>query len=300
MPNIGDRLEEARKRQGISIREASEATKIRGDLLLSLENNNFDFDLPDVYKRGFLKLYGRYLKLDVDKLMTDFDAAMLGRSKVKRSDSREFFGRMDLPERTTPLGSKDATPPHGQHAHLEHEHGPAEPSSPADAIEQETDTSLYWKIGLIFVSVFLIVGLLALLVQSIFSNSPNDPPETSNGTTMVEPAPASGARPDGAGATPATAPSEVTLIGLGDTNVIVKQLNNLATSQDDTRIQEASGSISAGEEITFTRQGPIVVVSTAIENVAVRIDGQTYRPGEMQGLRKWYFNETGPFNPFRQ
>ncbi|MGE9295295.1 MAG: hypothetical protein ACQKBV_03295, partial [Puniceicoccales bacterium] len=243
-------------------------------------------------KRGFLKLYGRYLKLDIDKLMTDFDAAMLGRSKVKRSDAREFFGRMDLPERTTPLGSKDSTPPFGQHE--QEERAPAEPSSsPAESMEQQTDTSLYWKIGAIFVGTFVIVGLLALLVQTIFSGGSDSDTDTGDGSAIVS---NGGSSSGNAGS---GTPGEVTLIGLGDTNVIVKELNDLGTSQDDVRIEDASGSISAGEEITFSRRGPIVVVSTAIENVAVRIDGQTYRPGDMSGLRKWYFNDEGPFNPYR-
>ena len=33
MQSIGERLEEARKRKGISLREAAEATKIRSDFL---------------------------------------------------------------------------------------------------------------------------------------------------------------------------------------------------------------------------------------------------------------------------
>ncbi|MEO0797052.1 MAG: helix-turn-helix domain-containing protein [Verrucomicrobiota bacterium] len=273
MPNIGDRLEEARKRQGISIREASEATKIRGDLLLSLENNNFDFDLPDVYKRGFLKLYGKYLKLDTDKLMTDFDAVMMGRSKVKRSDSREFFGRMDLPERTTPLGSKESTPPFSAQ---EGNPRAANEGQPAEPIEQQADTSLYWKIGLIFLGTFVIVGLLALLIQGMFSSSSDDADTGGGSSSIVE-------NTDGGEAVP----GEVTLIGLGDSSVVVKQLN--------TNEKIASGSLETGEEITFTRVGPIVVVSDSIENVMVRIDGNEFRPEGQSGLMKWYFDENGPY-----
>jgi len=295
MPNIGDRLEEARKRQGISIRKASEATKIRGDLLLSIESNNFDFDLPDVYKRGFLKLYGRYLKLDIDKLMTDFDAAMMGRSKVKRSDAREFFGRMDLPERTTPLGSKESNPPLG------HDHGGRETevgSAAENSDEPAGDTSLYWKIGLIFVGTFIIVGLLAMLVQSIFSSSP------SHGQTDDVPrAVVAGGDTTTGGGSHSTggtgyAPSRVKLIGLGDTNVIVKQINDPATSQDDKRIDEASGSIFDGDAIEFTREGPIMIVSPDIERIAVEIDGRRFTP-QATGLRRWFIDENGPYTPGR-
>ena len=76
---IGERLEEARKRKGLSIREAAEATKIRGDFLLEMEDNSFDIPLPQIYIRGFLKNYARFLKLDPNKILTDYDAQMLGR-----------------------------------------------------------------------------------------------------------------------------------------------------------------------------------------------------------------------------
>ena len=42
MQTIGERLEEARKKKGLSLREAAEATKIRGDYLQKFEGNQFD------------------------------------------------------------------------------------------------------------------------------------------------------------------------------------------------------------------------------------------------------------------
>ena len=57
MQSIGERLEEARKKKGISIREAAEATKIRGDYLQQFENNRFDINLTEIYVRGFLRAY---------------------------------------------------------------------------------------------------------------------------------------------------------------------------------------------------------------------------------------------------
>jgi len=79
MQTIGERLEEARKRLGVSLREASEATKIRMDYLQEMENGSFTFPLPDVYKRGFLKIYARHLKLDAEKLGRIFNAQSLRR-----------------------------------------------------------------------------------------------------------------------------------------------------------------------------------------------------------------------------
>ena len=53
MQSIGERLEEARKKKGISIREAADATKIRGDFLDCFEKDKFDIGIPDIYVSGF-------------------------------------------------------------------------------------------------------------------------------------------------------------------------------------------------------------------------------------------------------
>jgi transcriptional regulator with XRE-family HTH domain len=96
MQTIGERLEEARKRKGISIREAAEATKIRGDYLHKFENNQFDIRLPEIYVRGFLRTYAVYLKLPGDKISNDYLALGLGEAKAARPINREIYGRMDL------------------------------------------------------------------------------------------------------------------------------------------------------------------------------------------------------------
>src|SRR5476649_2656841 len=96
MQSIGERLEEARKRKGVSIREAAEATKIRGDYLHKLETNKFDLGLTPLYVRGFLRNYAHWLKLPADKLVGDFDALGLDSPRTARPINREVYGRMDL------------------------------------------------------------------------------------------------------------------------------------------------------------------------------------------------------------
>ncbi|MEN9661793.1 MAG: hypothetical protein RL324_742 [Verrucomicrobiota bacterium] len=94
MQTIGERLEEARKRKGISIREAAEATKIRGDYLQKFENNQFDINLAEIYVRGFLRGYAQFLKLPADKIINDLNG--LGFDSRPKTPSREVYGRMDL------------------------------------------------------------------------------------------------------------------------------------------------------------------------------------------------------------
>jgi cytoskeleton protein RodZ len=95
MQTIGERLEEARKKRGISIREAAEATKIRGEYLQKFEGNQFEIGLTDLYTRGFLRGYANYLRIPSDRLLNDYTALRGGEPSV-RQPSREVYGRMDL------------------------------------------------------------------------------------------------------------------------------------------------------------------------------------------------------------
>ena len=72
MQTIGERLEEARKKRGLSLREAAEATKIRGDYLQKFETNQFDLGLTELYTRGFLRTYAAFLKLPADRILQDY------------------------------------------------------------------------------------------------------------------------------------------------------------------------------------------------------------------------------------
>lgn len=94
---IGQKLEEARNRKGISIREASESTKIRGDYLSAFEAGQFDTSLPEVYLRGFIRLYSRFLGLDQDAMLSDLDIE-LGNSSSKAQ--KKSLGSLTSPETT--------------------------------------------------------------------------------------------------------------------------------------------------------------------------------------------------------
>jgi cytoskeleton protein RodZ len=68
LKDIGEALRAERERQGLSVEEVSERTKISRRNLEAIENGRQD-DLPHlVYTRGFVKNYARLLTLDADKL----------------------------------------------------------------------------------------------------------------------------------------------------------------------------------------------------------------------------------------
>ena len=252
MQSIGERLEEARKRRGISIREASEATKIRGDFLLSFENNQFEVGLPEIYVRGFLRNYSGFLRIDPDKIVTDFNATLLAEAKVARKESRELFGRMELPER--PRQPKE--PAQGGEA--------AGGTSPARRRVDETeeaarepvgpDLMLYAKIGGIIVAGILAVLLIVLLVLGIIRAG------SSPGTGVTETGTEAG--------TPISLET-VTLIALDNVRVEVVQVSDNRTLFE--------GPLARGERHTIQKSGRITIRYTAGSNLRIEKDGREYR-----------------------
>ena len=95
---IGQKLEEARNRKGISIREASESTKIRGDYLSAFESGQFEVSLPEVYLRGFIRLYSRFLDLDQDAMLADLDLELGNSSSRSQKKSLGSLSSSETPE----------------------------------------------------------------------------------------------------------------------------------------------------------------------------------------------------------
>lgn len=143
MQTIGERLEEARKKKGISIREAAEATKIRGDYLQKFEANTFDIGLTEIYTRGFLRNYSNFLKLPADRIVNDY--AALGRSEVRpQQPSREVYGRMDISVASAGEAEDRAAPPRSPPSPT----GPAAPKArhafPGVARRFPADPTRHW------------------------------------------------------------------------------------------------------------------------------------------------------------
>lgn len=72
MVEIGNTLREARTRQGLSIHDAEEATKIRTRYLQALEQEDFEVIPGSTFVMGFLRTYALYLQLDADALVEEY------------------------------------------------------------------------------------------------------------------------------------------------------------------------------------------------------------------------------------
>ncbi len=165
MQTIGERLEEARKRKGISVREAAEATKIRGDYLQKFEANTFDLDLPPLYIRGFLRSYARHLELDPERIVGDYNS-VLAEGKPARRENREIYGRVDFAEAPR---TPDAVAT-----------GPVSRSA--------QDQAMLLKFGLLAGGAVAAIVIIILLINVLFSNSAAKPSPAA--AQAVQPAPA--------------------------------------------------------------------------------------------------------------
>jgi cytoskeletal protein RodZ len=108
MQTIGERLEEARKKRGVSLQDAAESTKIRDEYLAALEANSLkSIPLETIYIRGFIRNYAKFLRIDPSKLLADFDASN-GNAKdmtVSAKAQKELIGRLEMGASEAPAPS---------------------------------------------------------------------------------------------------------------------------------------------------------------------------------------------------
>jgi cytoskeleton protein RodZ len=72
MPTVGEILAAERRRQGKSLADVVDGTKIRSRLLDSLENGNYDA-LPDTaYVKGYIQSYARFLEIPSEPLLDEY------------------------------------------------------------------------------------------------------------------------------------------------------------------------------------------------------------------------------------
>lgn len=69
---FGEWIQAERERQGFTLEQVEEETKIRRFYLDALERDNFSVLPPKVYATGFVKKYGKFLGLDEQLLVEEF------------------------------------------------------------------------------------------------------------------------------------------------------------------------------------------------------------------------------------
>src|ERR1700694_2630816 len=70
---LGSKLKQAREARQLTLREIEWATKIRAEFLQALEDEQFDVLPSATHTRGFIRSYARYLDVDPDPLVAEFN-----------------------------------------------------------------------------------------------------------------------------------------------------------------------------------------------------------------------------------
>ncbi len=246
MQTIGERLEEARKRKGISIREASEATKIRSEYLHKLESNSFDLNLPEIYVRGFLRNYAVFLKLNGDKLLADYRSLAPAEGRPSRRENREVYGRVDLgPAARQSAAAADSTNEDPGAASAPAPAAARSSSFPASAGSSSApiDAALLIKGGMVLLAVVLVV-LIFVGVRALFS-TPEKP------ATELK----------------AAAQQTLTLTAAGTVDVTVRE-----DATDGPVVWQ--GRMDAGDSRTLPKRGRLFLSANPIENLQIDINGK--------------------------
>jgi len=88
MSAFGENLRREREMRGVSLAEISQATKIGARMLDAIETERFDRLPGGIFNAAFVRQYARYLGLDEDRSVAEFDAAC-GTSLVKDTQQKE-------------------------------------------------------------------------------------------------------------------------------------------------------------------------------------------------------------------
>jgi transcriptional regulator with XRE-family HTH domain len=101
---IGDTLRAARRQQGRTLADAAAETRVRETYLAALEEEDFAAVGGDVYVKGFLRSYARYLGMDPAPLLERF------RAEHERPEDQAQIAQQPLP----PVGPVGPMGPMGE------------------------------------------------------------------------------------------------------------------------------------------------------------------------------------------
>ncbi len=275
MQSIGERLAETRNRKGISLREAADSLKVSVNILDCFENDHFEIGLPEIFVRGFLTNYAKFLEIDPARIRNDYGIYRMGESKLAKRDRRELLGRLDLPD----PGSTTEEPSSEEKSEAEEAAsswafpsgatGPkmGESSSDLDP-ESKVDYSIYWKFGFAGAAAFAVVVLFIYIIWSVITKpgpdlnpqaveTPAPPPETTE-TEIVQPA-----------------EETILLVASGDVDVLVIEQN--------TEKQLYRGPLAEGDEVEIVKTGPVTIAFSEGAFLEYEKGGQRFQP-KSQGL----------------
>ncbi len=98
---LGNTLREERERQKLSVEDIEQGTSIRALYIEAIENGEYDKLPGEVYTRGFIKNYAKFLGLDGDEFSKKFNAEIHGAPPPVSENPAEKI--VEIPAEKTPV-----------------------------------------------------------------------------------------------------------------------------------------------------------------------------------------------------
>lgn len=264
MKNLGEKLSAARNAMGYTLRDVADQTRLRTDIIANMESGEFNFNLPEIYRRGFLRIYASFLKLNVDEILAEYAALQASR----RGDSRKA---KNLLERIAPASPKDVEPPQPMDSRYDTSLEESDDSIPEDQMK-------YIKLGAVFVGVLLAVAVIVFGISALVRpNAPEENPDINMAASSVSTT-TSGQSVSGSGTAGATAAKEY-LLGIAATNDTYIKLYY----PSDAKNPIYSGLISAGEKKEFKYKTKINLDVTDAQNIEISRNGKKVKLLDAKG-----------------
>jgi cytoskeletal protein RodZ len=105
--SVGKKLNQARLKRGLTVDEAAHATRLRPDKIAALENDDYSRFANNIYAKGFLQIYARYLGVDV----SDFARTLDNANPISISDYQYLSNAPTPRPETTQVRREERKPP---------------------------------------------------------------------------------------------------------------------------------------------------------------------------------------------
>lgn len=264
---------QARTEKGVSVREAADATRLRADVIENMESGAFDYKLPEIYKRGFLRIYAAYLRLNVDEILAEY-AAELSRGNFEDAKRRNILSRVATAAASATAnvaaGQREFTPPpasvESRFENFDRQESEAESETP-------DNSSKFIKLAAIFGGVILLVVVIVLIVSSAVSrNAPEENPDVQINANMPTQPAAPVSQATAAASNDIAHPELVLAItALSDTYILVYP--DIKTPDGKPADAIYTGPLQAGERREFRSVVPLMVKLTDAERVKIERNG---------------------------
>ena len=275
MKNLGDKLLKARTDMGISVRDAAVATKLRADVIEKMESGNFNIKLAEIYKRGFLRIYATFLKLDAEAIIEEYTLASQTASEI--SKYRVIANR--------PQPDGDEVVSNQQQFQSPNTSAGSRFGDPEDE-EKETSAMDFStkKMAVVIGGVLLAVVFIILIVSSLVGK---DVPEENQDVAMnvdvsTQSTPSQTGGTSGLNEVP-TQDLTLVLTALADTYVLVYP--DLKTPDGKPTEVFYTGAMQAGERKEFRSKVPVMVRLTDAERIKIERNGKALDTKGAKGLQ---------------